>query len=160
MASNRERELLDRVRTLAVDLSSAMDVDVLDVELRGQGPRTVVRVVADTADLDPAAALDVDTIADLSRRLSAALDEQDAVPGSYTLEVTSPGADRALHTARDFARNVGRAVQVHHRTADGEHDTTGELVAVDDEGITLRTDAETTTLSLEDVDHGRVVLPW
>jgi ribosome maturation factor RimP len=160
MASRREQELLERVRVLAVDVASTVGVEVLDVELHGQGPRRVVRVVADTVELDPAASLDVDTIATMSRRLGEALDDADVVPGSYTLEVTSPGVDRPLRTHRDFARNVGRDVRVHHRGADGEHETTGELVAVADDGITLQTDGGTVTLPLGDVDRARVLLPW
>lgn len=166
MTSKREAQLRDRVHALVVDAAGA-DIEVLEVALRGQPPRRVVRVVADTVDPDPQEGLDVDAIARLSRRIGERLDTEDAVPGSYTLEVTSPGADRPLHTSRDFARNVGRKVVivvVDEAVVDGVADTSteisGTLVAAEADAVVVRTDTDERRIALADVDHGRVVLPW
>jgi ribosome maturation factor RimP len=151
--------LPDRVRDLAVPLAEALEVDLVDVEVKGQPGRRVVKLVADT--LDPAGDLDVDTIARLSRRVEDALDETDLVPGAYTLEVTSPGATRPLRRGRDFARNVGREVRVlRNEGTDGPREITGEVVAADDDEVTLATRDGHTRIPLVDVDHGTVVLPW
>ncbi len=157
MASGRDAQLAARVRELAADIAASLDADILDVEVRGQGPHRVLRVVADTLDLDPDAALDVDAIALLSRRIEDALDAADAVPGSYTLEVTSPGADRPLRTERDFARNVGRDVRA--QLVDGG-ELRGTVTGIADGGVVLDIDGDERRIELADVDHGRVVLPW
>jgi ribosome maturation factor RimP len=87
--------------------------------------------------------------------------EQDLVPGSYDLEVTSPGADRPLRTSRDFARNVGRDVRLQHAEGyDGPAERTGTLVATTETDITLAIGGSQVTVPLRDVDHGTVVLPW
>ncbi|MEX2329071.1 MAG: ribosome maturation factor RimP [Nitriliruptoraceae bacterium] len=178
MTSRREAQLIERVRALVVEACTDVEVELLDVELRGQGQHRVVRVVADTVDTSPDAGLDVDDIATVSRRIGEVLDAQDVVPGSYTLEVTSPGADRPLRATRDFLRNAGRDVVVHLRAGDtddvdpGDGDaqgrpdddsgpqTTGTVVGADESELTLDVSGERVTIALADIDHARVVLPW
>lgn len=87
-----------------------------DLEVARSGGRTVVRVVVDLAEDDPGA-LDLDRVGDVTQVVSDALDAVDVVPGVYTLEVGSPGAERPLTAARHWRRALGRTVVV--RTVDG-----------------------------------------
>ena len=49
----------------------------------------------------------------VSQQLSVILDVEDLIPGpSYTLEVSSPGMDRALKKAADFERFRGRLAKI------------------------------------------------
>jgi ribosome maturation factor RimP len=83
------------------------------------------------------------------------------VAGTYTLEVSSPGADRPLRAPRDFARNVGRDVRVlRTEGAEGQRELLGTVVAATDEGVTLELDDAEVTVTYEQIDHGKVVLPW
>lgn len=147
-------DLPGRIAALAGPLAEVEQVELLDVEVKGQRGNRIVRL---TADAD--GGLDIDRIAALSRSVGDAID--DLIEGAYTLEVTSPGADRPLRTARDFARNVGRDVRV-QRTAgsDGPGEVVGKLVDASDESITLNVKGRSTTVALEEIDHGKVVLPW
>jgi len=152
-------QIAERVSALAVPVVAAHDIELVDIEVRGQHGSRVVRVVADAQD-----GLDLDLIAGLSRELGDLLDDDDLVDGRYTLEVSSPGVDRPLRTPTNFRRNVGREVRV-HRTRDamdrGEKgEFTGTLDAADDDGITLTVGKDTVTVPHADIDHGKVVLPW
>lgn len=160
MASKREAQLLARVHQCVTDCAAPLGIDVLDVDFRGQGPRRVLKVTADVADPDPAVGLDVDDIAKLSRAISDQLDASDMVPGSYTLEVSSPGVDRPLRTARDFRRNLGRHVAVTVDAGSSAADVTGSVAAVGDESVTFRVDNADVTLQLRDIASAKVVLPW
>lgn len=157
-ASNAE--LVERVTAIAGPVVAAVDVDLVEVEVRGARGSRVVRVIAD-AD----GGLDLDLIAELSRDIGDLLDEEDLVDGRYTLEVSSPGVDRPLRTLRQFRRNVGRDVRL-VRTREaidrGEKgEVTGRLTAADDDGLVLDVDgAGELLVPLADVDHGKVVLPW
>jgi ribosome maturation factor RimP len=161
MATTDEGRLPARVRALAEPIARDLGVEVLDVAVTGPKGRRLVRVTADAVDLEAGAGLDIDTIATISRRLGDALDEHDLVPGAYTLEVTSPGADRPLTRARDFARNVGRDVRItRHADAEDAPPLTGEVVAVSDEAVTVVTATGEVDVPLADIDHAMVVLPW
>lgn len=113
---------------------SELGVDLESVEVQKAGRRHVVRVV-----VDKDGGVDLDLIADVSRRVSELLDEpplSDELPGPFVLEVTSPGVDRPLTEPRHWRRAVTRLVHV--TTTDGS-EIEGRVVAVpsDDEVVLL-----------------------
>lgn len=161
MATRDDTTLASRVRALAEPIATRLDVELVDVEVKGQKGRRLVRLVADTADPHASSGLDIDVIARLSRDVADELDVHDPVPGGYTLEVTSPGADRPLRRWRDFARNVGRDVRIVRADDDGVGDEmAGTLLDVTETEITLESDRTQVVVPLAEVDHGKVVLPW
>ncbi len=74
----------------------------------------------------------------VSERLESKLDELDPIKDSYFLEVSSPGLDRPLKEAKDFARHLGDKVEVHtFAPINGQKTLVGTLLAADDGGISL-----------------------
>lgn len=166
MTSHEDGHLSARVRDVVAPLLGPMEMELIDVEVTGPGSRPLIRVIVDTADLTSQTGVDVDDIAAVSRQLGDLLDEDLLFDQAYTLEVTSPGADRPLTGPRDFARNIGRDVRVHRRSegeleaSDDAEPLTGTLLDVDDDQVTLDTDGTEVTIAFADLDHGTIVLPW
>jgi ribosome maturation factor RimP len=93
---------------LLLPVVGAAGLDLEDVTVSRAGSRSVVRVVVDGDH-----GLDLDTVAEVSRRISAVLDEAgDVLRGAYVLEVTSPGVDRPLTAPRHWRRARTRKVRV------------------------------------------------
>ncbi|MFF5297760.1 ribosome maturation factor RimP [Streptomyces sp. NPDC013161] len=118
----------ERLRELLEPLVGSQGLDLEEVAVDSVGRKRVLRVVVDS---DTGA--DLDQIADVSRALSAKLDETDAMgAGEYTLEVGTPGAERELTEHRHYVRATDRLVKFQLAES-------GELVArilkVDDDGI-------------------------
>ncbi|GAA2935256.1 ribosome maturation factor RimP [Streptomyces mexicanus] len=145
----------ERLRELLEPLVASQGLDLEEIAVDSVGRRRVLRVVVDS---DTGA--DLDRIAEVSRALSAKLDESDAMgEGEYTLEVGTPGAERLLTEHRHYVRATGRLVKF--QLADG-----GELVArilkVDDDGLDLEVPgvkgrkATTRRLGFPDVTRARV----
>jgi|SRR5579863_2272904 len=114
---------VDRVREIAERVASSSGLEVVDVEFRGGGKSRMLRVFLDK----PAAGSDSvsgvtsgiaqgvthEDCANFSREFGTILDVEDAAPdGSYTLEVSSPGLDRKLTKAADFARFTGSRMKL------------------------------------------------
>jgi ribosome maturation factor RimP len=111
--------------------------------------------------LDADEPVEADVVERVSRDLSRALDQADPLAGSYTLEVTTPGLGRPLHTARDFRRQRGHEVSILRGGGGNGTDTVqGVVVAADDEAVTLDVDGSQVSVPLSDVVRGKVVLPW
>jgi ribosome maturation factor RimP len=112
----------------------AAGYDLEELVVTPAGRRSVVRVVVDRDT-----GVTLDDIAEVSRAVSAALDENDGQLGRspYVLEVTSPGVDRPLSEPRHWRRNTGRLVAVPVGPAGGTEQLTGRITAVDDSGVTL-----------------------
>ncbi|KAA0922275.1 MULTISPECIES: ribosome maturation factor RimP [Streptomyces] len=118
----------ERLRELLEPLVSSQGLDLEEIEVDSVGRRRVLRVVVDSDE-----GADLDAIADVSRALSAKLDETDAMgQGEYTLEVGTPGAERELKEHRHYVRATDRLVQF--RLADGD-DLVARILTVDDEGV-------------------------
>lgn len=156
----RDTELEERITALVDDVVDGAGAELVEVEVKGQKGSRVVRLYAD-AD----GGLDLDHIAAISRQVGDLLEERDVVAGRYVLEVSSPGVDRPLHSPTQFRRNEGRDVRV-VRTREaidrGEKgEVVGRLLAVGDDALQLRVGKGTElSVPLDDVDHGRVVLPF
>jgi ribosome maturation factor RimP len=150
--------LPSHVQELADRVATGHGVEVLELGLRGQGRGRVLSVIIDAEE-----PVEADVVELVSKELSRALDQDDPVPGSYTLEVSTPGLSRPLQTRRDFRRQRGHEVTIVRR---GSADTTGEtpvqgvVVDADDEAVTLEVDGSQVRIPLSEVVQGKVVLPW
>lgn len=120
----------ERLRELLEPLVSSQGLDLEEIAVDTVGRKRVLRVVVDS---DTGA--DLDRIADVSRALSAKLDETDAMGSAeYTLEVGTPGAERALTEHRHYMRATGRLVRF--QLAEGG-DLVARILAADEEGLDL-----------------------
>jgi len=72
--------------------------------------------------------VDLEKCGQISRHLEAWLDESQVLGEKYTLEVSSPGVDRPL-IKRQYPKNIGRHIQI--KRTDGDT-VTGKLVQVDE----------------------------
>lgn len=166
--------LPSHVQELADRVATGHGVQVLELTLRGQGRGRVLSVILDADD-----PVEADVVEQVSKDLSRALDQADPVPGSYTLEVSTPGLSRPLHTSRDFRRQRGHEVSIvrggapEARDGDGRgpddqgtdpgNPTTpirGVVVDADDEAVVLEVDGSQVRVPLSEVVRGKVVLPW
>jgi ribosome maturation factor RimP len=117
------------------DPLSALGLDLEAVELGPAGKKRVLRVAVDKDD-----GVTLDDIAEATRRVSDALDEDDLMgEQAYTLEVTSRGVDRPLTEPRHWRRNHDRLVRAQLR--DGSQ-VTGRVGESDDAGVTLDVSGE------------------
>ncbi|QKV74754.1 ribosome maturation factor RimP [Amycolatopsis sp. Hca4] len=101
-------ELASRLQPIVAEAVTAAGFDLDSFEVQQAGRRQLVKVVVDADD-----GVGLDEVAEVSRKVSAALDENDHVLASaYTLEVTSPGLDRPLTQQRHWRRARFRLVKV------------------------------------------------
>ncbi|MCE5235941.1 MAG: ribosome maturation factor RimP [Clostridiaceae bacterium] len=75
----------------------------------------------------------------VSRAVEPILDEADPIEQAYYLSVSSIGLDRPLKKDKDFARNVGKALDVRlYAPIDKKKEYTGTLLSFDEESFTLK----------------------
>ncbi len=105
---------VERVREIADRVAASSGLEVLDIEFLGGGKARMLRVFLDkpAAGADPLAGVTHEDCANFSREFGTILDVEDVMPGSYTLEVSSPGLDRRLVKAADFTRFTGSRMKL------------------------------------------------
>lgn len=98
---------VEKIRTMAERVATSEGLALVDVELKGGRINPLLRIYIDKPEGVSHADCQL-----VSEQLSAILDVEDLFPGSYTLEVSSPGLDRKLVKPSDFVHFAGRRARV------------------------------------------------
>ena len=98
---------IDEIQTALQPVADELDIEIVEIECK-QGRSPALTVYIDTEN-----GVDLDTCEKFHRAIDPVLDEVDPTFGQpYTLNVSSPGLDRPLKTERDFAKCMGKKVEV------------------------------------------------
>lgn len=150
------------------DIVADLGLMCLGVEFNPSHGQSTLRVYIDTAESATSEIADserrevnVDDCESASREISAMLDVEDPIPGHYVLEVSSPGIDRPLFTAVQFAAVVGQQIKVLLKLpVDGRRRIKGPLAAASGEKMTIDIDGRMFEFDHADVESARVVPDW
>ena len=131
--------------------------ELVEVALTRDTGRSVLRVTVDRPG-----GLDLDTVSELSLKVSRQLDDVDFGTGPYALEVSSPGIERRLKDPAQFVRATGQMTKV-KTVADPQNGPavlTGVLLQADDEGIVLLDGAQEMRVAYGDIASASTVADW
>jgi ribosome maturation factor RimP len=124
--------------------AKALGFELVRVKLSGTGPQSDGERTLQVMAEDPATGqLVVEQCMALSRRISDRIDAiedagEELVPGAYNLEVSSPGIDRPLTRAKDFANWAGHDVNVSLNEPVADHrKLRGELLGIEGETVAV-----------------------
>lgn len=144
--------LRERLIGLVEPLVERLGYELVDLEYGAGHGRSTLRVF-----IDAAAGVTLEDCERVSRGISALFDVEDPIPAAYTLEVSSPGFDRVLRTRAHFGRFVGSRVFVELKEPRaGRRRYTGQLLAVDDDGIALAVDSERVAVTFAEIGKARL----
>jgi ribosome maturation factor RimP len=144
------------LEALVEPVVAAAGLELVDVTFRREGGGKILRVT-----IDRQGGVDLETIAEVSQRVSRRLDVEGFDPGPYSLEVSSPGVERPLRRPEDFSRRVGETVKVRtSEPVEGLVVHRGRLVAAGQDGVTIDTESGERTLAYGDIASARTVFEW
>ncbi len=124
---------IERVQQIAERVAASSGLELVEVEFRGGGKSRMLRIF-----IDKPGGVTHEDCANLSREVSTILDVEDVVPGSYLLEVSSPGLDRKLSRPADFERFTGSRVKIMTREpVNGNRHFDGRLQSFQEGRLTL-----------------------
>ena len=135
--------------------SEAEDVFLVDASLNAtkRGFQLIVKCESDSG-------ITIDQLAQINRSIH----KNFSLPGldieKVSVEVTSPGANFPVKTARHFRRFVGHPMKIDHQVEGMRSPLKGEIASVSDETLTVKSNDETISIDLADVIHGKVKLRW
>ena len=143
------KKITELTAELAAPAIAEAGCTLWDVEYVKEAGTWSLRVLLDTEG-----GVDILDCENVSRKLSDLLDEADPIEGSYTLEVGSAGAERALKRPSDFQQFMGSPVLVKlYRNLDGRKEFAGNLTGYDEQSgdITVTVGAQEMTFAKKDV---------
>jgi len=139
---------------------AALELRLYDVEITGAGRGRVVRVLVDREG-----GVDLDAITRASEVVTPLLDAGragEALAGSFTLEVSSPGLERPLRRAEHFQGAIGEIVSVKSRDDAGvAHRVRGTVTTAGDDAVELTLDdGQVERIAFDAIVQARTVFEW
>lgn len=132
----KKTEIEQHCTELVTPIIKAGDFELVDVEYVKEGADFYLRVYADKPG-----GITIDDCVSISRALEERLDAEDRIKDAYILEVSSPGLTRPLKKEKDFARSIGKLVDVKlYRPVNNSKELTGVLMAYNEEEVQLMLD--------------------
>lgn len=146
-----------KLRALVEPLAVSLGLRLWGLEYLPAQGRSILRIYIE-AEGRP---VDVEDCASLSRNLDVALDVADAIPGRYTLEVSSPGLDRRFFTPEQMSGYIGQTVEIVLRSAlaafPGQKKFQGRLLATSGADISIEAGGGTVSMNWADIKKARLV---
>ncbi|NLY11460.1 MAG: ribosome maturation factor RimP [Firmicutes bacterium] len=153
MSRNQIEQL---VISLAQKVVASTDKEIVDVEYVKEGSQWVLRVY-----IDKPGGVDLDDCSEINDALNEVLDEVDPIPGSYTLEVSSPGLERPLKKEQDYVRFAGRLVNVRtYSPINSKKEFEGILLGLEDNVVRLKINGELVDIPLEKIAKARLAIEF
>ena len=106
-------ELTRQVQALIMPSITDRALELIELTVKRRGRTAVVNALVD----HPEGGITVDECSQINRALVRELEAARILGEDFEVDVASPGLDRPLKTARDFARKTGHSVRVHLREA-------------------------------------------
>jgi len=148
--------LQDRLFEIAAKIVKEQDAELIDVEVKGNGPGALFLIYADTV-----AGITLGECARISRAIQDELDIDGGFPERYRLEVSSPGLTRPLTTDFQLRKNIGQNISVRFDPDSKLQKVSGLLTAFTEKRLNIRmADGSLKSLNREKVKTIKIKLEW
>lgn len=146
-------DIARRIKALIREAVEDEGFELVGVELAQTGRNPVLRVYVDRPG-----GVTVSDCAYISRRVGVLLEVDDFIPGSYTLEVSSPGLERPLFSEADYRRFQGREIRLQAvEKIEGRRNFTGRIKGFSNGVVQLDCEGETFSVPLDRVKKANLV---
>ena len=155
-------EKADEIAALLSPTVESLGLELLGIEYLPAPGGATVRLYIDVPQAQAEARyVGIEDCEAVSREVSAQLDVEDPITGNYTLEVSSPGLDRPLFGAAQFARFAGQSAKVTLKLPqDGRRRLQGEILRVDGATIAFAVDGATLEVDAANIEKAKLVPDW
>lgn len=144
---------IEQVQELIEPTVSALGLQLWGIEHIQQSKSSLLRIYIEREE-----GVTIEDCEQVSRQVSALLDVEDPIAGEYTLEVSSPGVERPLFTAEQFAQYVGSVVKLKLRSPiQGRRKFKGTILKVEGNAIGLHADDLDFDLSHPEIEKANIV---
>ncbi len=150
-------ELKSKLKEIIVPIVENSGAYLVDINLKGVGKKLTLEVFVDTDD-----GITINECEKISKLISDALDVYDPIPGSYRLEVSSPGVGNPFKVKRQYITNIGRFLRVKYLQEGSQQpvEVMGRLLSADDDKIELELKDEKISLKYEQIIEAKTEIVW
>lgn len=147
--------LIGQLKEIILPVVEGENSELVDIEFKKTSQGAYLTVLADGKD----GKVDADVLASINRKIGDILDQMDLISERYTLEVSSPGLDRPLSTARDFERKLNCPVKFFLTEAiSGKIEHDGRVKEVKNEAVVVESKNGTLEIPLSKIRKAKQII--
>jgi ribosome maturation factor RimP len=150
-------DALARITELVLPSLTQCGVELYGAEWDGQNTPPTLRLL-----IEKPGGVGLDDCEQVSHAVAAVLDAHDPITSAYTLEVSSPGAERPLLDHEQWRRALGQRVNVRFRSGEADTVVEGRLLAVREDAFEVeireRRSTGSVQVAFDDVLEGRLAV--
>lgn len=150
-----KQDTVRQIHDLIEPLLAESGHELVEVQLRNEKIGLVLRII-----IYQDSGITLEDCQQVSREVSHLMEVEDPIGKPYNLEVSSPGLDRPLITARDYVRNIGKKIQIWFSTDKNDSETIGVLKAVENGTVTLTAGGQDKKIILETINKAKPVIEF
>ena len=157
----------DEIAALLSPTVESLGLELLGIEYLPAPGGATVRLYIDVPQSEGGSAdagqrsVGIEDCEAVSREVSAQLDVADPISGNYTLEVSSPGLERPLFGAAQFARFVGETAKATLKLPqDGRRRLQGAILRVEGATVVFEVDGAELAVDAANIDKAKLVPDW
>ena len=153
---SRREEYEKKAEELLLPIVEGQGFELVDVEYVKEAGNWYLR-----GYIDKPGGITVNDCEAVSRVFSDKLDEIDFIEVSYIMEISTPGLDRPLKKEKDFARSMGKLVEIRtYRPIDKQKEFCGVLTAYDSNSVTIEEDGGSRTFEKKEIALIRLAIEF
>ena len=153
---SRKEEYEQKAEAMLAPIVESNGFELVDVEYVKEAGTWYLR-----GYIDKPGGITVNDCETVSRAFSDRLDEDDFIEDSYIMEISSPGLDRPLKKEKDFARSIGKLVEIRtYRPIEKQKEFCGELAAYDNNSVTIDEEGTPRTFDKKDIALVRLAIDF
>ena len=151
-----EQNIISNIKELLEPILFEHNLELFDIEYKGGNRKGVLRVFIDKED-----GVTIDDCAQISRELGTLLDVHEVIPGSYNLEISSPGLTRPLRKPSDYLRFKGKTIKIKTiEDIDDKNVFKGKLVDFADDTVSLETKGNNYLIPYSNIEKANLELDF
>ncbi|MDO4339864.1 MAG: ribosome maturation factor RimP [Eubacteriales bacterium] len=153
---SRREEYEQKAEALLTPIVNAHGFELVDVEYVKEAGNWYLR-----GYIDKPGGITVNDCEAVSRTFSDRLDEEDFIEDSYIMEISSPGLDRPLKKEKDYARSMGKLVEIRtYRPIEKRKEFCGVLTAYDSNSVTIEEEGAAHTFEKKEIALIRLAIDF
>jgi len=149
------QEIIAQLQNIIGDYLKIQGLDLVDLIYRHEGRDSILRILVDR----PEGGITLGECAQLNERISNLLDEKGILQTRYTIEVSSPGLDRALETRNDFLRSINKRVRFFlNESINGKIEFEGLISKVENDSVYIESRSEIIGIPLTKINKAKQII--
>ncbi|GAW94307.1 ribosome maturation factor RimP [Calderihabitans maritimus] len=154
--SSKKGKAQEELGSIILPVVTEMGYELVDIQYGREGSKWILRIFIDHPE-----GIGLDDCEMVSRQVEKRLDEEDPIPHSYVLEVSSPGIERPLKLPHDYERFKGRLATIKtYGPVDGRRKFTGTLQGLKDDQVIITENGKNISIPLEMVSRAHLTIEF